>query len=913
MVKISKLWLGLLCISICLVGCNITRNVPDGYYLMNSNKIVVEQKVSFKDDLTAILRLKPNQRALGFRLKLRAFNMIDSAKVVDSRKKANQKFKAKLKRKRERYARINARRIEKAKKKGRTYYTEKIIKDSMNHEVILRERIKYKFGEDPKVFDSIAFEKTGEQIINFLRKRGYYNPILKSDLDFDSSKRKVDVVYKLDLGPVFTIDSIFYSGDAKMIRNHEAFLNIKLNNGEPHPILNQPFDIDILDSYRDDFAQDRRNHSYYKYSSANIQFVADTSYKTMGVILNMKFNQQFVPLNENSDSLVVRPYLYTKINNVYFHLSDTIHVQGNFSDYCQCEDFENSEHRQYFVTKEELLFSDRNLRRSKRNPDLGKKQTDSARIVTLRFNGKQSWIKPDILELNNYLEAGQSYKDDYAARSLRGISQLDLFGSIKPIFKEVDNTGRNHYLMDVHYFLTPSKKQSLAFDSRFTTTSGLMGVNGSINYVNKNVFRGGEKLTISIGGGFETQTLVFNDNDENTTFPFNTIEFGPSIQLEMIGLRPFSPSALSKRHRARTVMSTGYNYETRSIFERQVFQLNYLWKFFVGKTQIFQLGLPGVSVIKLVNIKKSSTFQQQLNTLNDVYLNNAYSNQFIWQDGKASFEFSNAQKKFRSGKKSFLGAAISYNANFDAAGNILYGLRRTQDTSNGQYQFLDLSYAQFVRLDNRYVLAKKLNLNSSIHFKAEAGAGIPYGNTKTSLPYDYSFYAGGSNDNRGWRARALGPGAYKYHLDTNRTLTQIGDIRIGASLEYRFSLGETLKGAIFTDVGNIWTYNEDSRNARFKIQNMIKEMALAAGFGLRVDLEYFVVRLDLGFPVYNPAYNPGARWVFQDFVSRDTYYNEGADYFYQPGDTDVQSLDRALRLMPKPFWPTLHFGIGYPF
>jgi outer membrane protein assembly factor BamA len=183
----------------------------------------------------------------------------------------------------------------------------------------------------------------------------------------------------------------------------------------------------------------------------------------------------------------------------------------------------------------------------------------------------------------------------------------------------------------------------------------------------------------------------------------------------------------------------------------------------------------------------------------------------------------------------------------------------------------------------------------------------------TSLPYDYSFYAGGSNDNRGWRARSLGPGAYKYHLDTNRTLTQIGDVRIGASLEYRFSLGPILKGAVFTDIGNIWTYNEDSREAQFKIQNVFKEMAIASGIGLRIDLDYFIVRLDLGFPIYNPAYSQGARWTFQDLGTRETYIQEGIDRFILPGDTPESARARAIYYLPKPFWPTLHFGIGYPF
>ena len=72
-----------------------------------------------------------------------------------------------------------------------------------------------------------------------------------------------------------------------------------------------------------------------------------------------------------------------------------------------------------------------------------------------------------------------------------------------------------------------------------------MGANASINYVNKNIFRGAEKLSISLGG-FETQTLVFNDNDQNAKFPFNTIEFGPSIQLELIGLAPFPPATYLK-------------------------------------------------------------------------------------------------------------------------------------------------------------------------------------------------------------------------------------------------------------------------------------------------------------------------------------------------------------------------------
>ena len=322
MVNISKLCFLSICIAFCIASCNITKNVPKGYYLLNSNKITINQKVSFKDDLNEILKLKPNKKILGIRLKLRAHNLIDSTKLAEKRIKANEKFHEKLKKKREKYTRINLKRIERAKRKGKLFYTEKIIKDTINESVLFREKVKYKFGEEPLVFDSIAFKKTEEQIYNYLRKKGYYSPVLLSELVFDSLKRRVDITYKLELGKVFRIDSIFYSGNALMIRNHDAYLKKRLKGKDPQPLLGKSFDIDLLDSYRNDFARNMRNEAYFKYSASTIVFIADTSYSDMGVVLEMKFNQQMVPFNENSDSLVVKPFYYTKINEVHFHLSD---------------------------------------------------------------------------------------------------------------------------------------------------------------------------------------------------------------------------------------------------------------------------------------------------------------------------------------------------------------------------------------------------------------------------------------------------------------------------------------------------------------------------------------------------------------------------------------------------------------
>jgi outer membrane protein assembly factor BamA len=481
---------------------------------------------------------------------------------------------------------------------------------------------------------------------------------------------------------------------------------------------------------------------------------------------------------------------------------------------------------------------------------------------------------------------------------------LGVFSSIKPILIEVPGTNK----LDVHYYLEPAEKQSFGFEPKFTTTSGLLGTNASINYTNKNLFRGTEKVTISFGGGFETQTQVLNDSRKGNFF--NTFEIGPSVKFDLPGLFPTPPTLLkSKRQKPRTEILTALNFEKRDIFDRRVFQLNYMWKFNVGKTQVFRMGFPGASVIKFVQINPSAQFEQQLNTINDAFLTSSYSNQFIWQDFKFSWEFNNKEKDFKEGKKRFLNSAIYFSTTLDAAGNLLYAFRGRQEIVNDQYQFRNLIYSQFVRIDNQYILTRKLKQKTSLHVRFSGGGGIPYRNTKTSLPYDYSFFAGGSNDNRGWTARALGPGGYKYHLDTNRLGTQIADIRLGGSVEYRFSMGGIFKGAVFSDFGNIWTYKEDQSRqfSQFTLKTFLPQFAISAGVGLRLDLDFFVIRLDVGCPIYNPAYTDGARWVFQEMRTRETYYREGETHF-------SMSNANVRKIMPKPFPINyLNFGIGYPF
>ena len=905
----------LLLVLLTFTACRLSKNVPPQNYLLHKTNITLVSPLNTQLDryeLTQVLRQQPNARFFRLPWKLWLYNSLDSATVSNRKLKRLARFEARLDQKQQKVVRVNEKRNAKALHKGHPDYRAKSAPDSVFKQVIWAEKLKYKFGQKPVVFDTLLHQKSQEQLSRYLVKKGYYYSKVSAEVKFNERQRYALTNYIIDEGPRYIIDSVTYVGP-RLLRD----LHLKLirKNYEPlneHPLIGRPFDLDYLEGYREKVAKFMRDESIYKFNSTSIEFLADTNRQKMTVHITMRFEDRLVPSLQNPDSLVRVPYRETKINKVFFHLADTAFMQTSFTATAVAlgKSIYDSLQPQYLNTFEKLFYQEL-LYTKKQALDLkvpfGTKS--NWRTMTLTYNGKDPWVKPNILEMQNYLEQSNTYKEYYLDRSYRSLVQLGIFSSVKPYIVEIPGTNQ----LDVHYYLEPAKKQSWAFDPRFTSSFGLLGAAASLNYTNKNLFGGAERLTFSLGGGFESQPPVFDANTQdqvvNAGRTFNTFEIGPSLKLDLPGLFPSPVTLLGKRQKPRTVISTAMNFEKRDIFDRRVFQLNYAWKFLVGKTQVFQLGLPGASVIKYVSIQKSPAFEAQLQQVNDLFLFNAYSNQFIWQDFKFSFEYNNKDKDEKVGKKKLFKGSLYFNSSLDAAGNLLYAFRSNQDTLGGSYLLGSQPYSQFVRLDNQLITSNRIGKGSSWHLRLNAGAGIPYLNSKTSMPYDYSFFGGGSNDNRGWRARALGPGSYKYHLDTSRLATQIGDIRFGGSFEYRFNLGSTFKGALFTDFGNIWTYREDGSRlgSQFGWSTFVPQIAISTGLGLRMDLDYFILRLDVGFPIYDPAFADGARWVFQEFQTRETYYQEGMQHFNM-------SLDQVKAIMPRPFLPNyLNFGIGYPF
>ena len=901
----------------------MTKNVPKGNLLLRKNTILIEgAKVAISSaEISEIIRQKPNSRVIGIPYKLILFNSIDSAKVEQKRTRIDSSIVEGNKRMDIKLDEINAKRIEKARKKGKKMYTKKIKehKESEDSRLFIREWMKYKLAEKPVIYDSLLLKKSLDQIGFYLKRKGFYYGSISSSQEIVRGKL-IKITYKINPGPCYFIDSVYLIGkNSNVISDYSIrFLKKYKTTSKSDPLVDKPFDLDYLEEYRESIAKFMRDEAYYGFTASSISLLADTNKSSMKVVLGLEFKNRLIPFSANSDSLIEKRYVNYRIGSVNFHLSDTtmLKQKQKFSKYLDETDADstiNPIDKQFLATKNSFLYAEQPFS-SKQLKEKKIKDKDSLspmRMVTIFYNGKKPSINVNLLELQNYLEMTNIYKEDYLERSFQCLTQLGLFSTIKPVVLEKPNN-----TLEIHYFLVPSKRKTFAFEPKFTSSFGLLGVNASFNYSDKNIFGGGEKLTFSFGGGFESQPIVFDDGSRKGLV-FNTFEFGPSIKLEIPGLFPTKVTALSKRQKPKTIISLAFNYEKRNIFDRNLFQMNYTWKMLVDKTQIFEFGLPLASVIKYVDINKSTEFESQINAQNDLFLRNSYSSQFIWEDFKFSFIYDNSKKQFSDTKNKlfkhrFLNAHINFTSSFSAAGILLSKFSKYQDTlPNGQFTFFNVGYAEFVRNDNTYILNKKFNEKTSINVKLQAGFGIPFGNSKTSMPYDYSFFGGGANDNRGWKARTLGPGSYKYYIDSSNASAQIGDIRLGGTIEYRYSLGSSLKGAIFTDFGNIWTYKEDAARAGAKFDNnWLEQFAVTAGLGFRLDLDFFIIRLDFGIPIYNPALPKNARWINQ---SREPFYQEGISYYGLPTLSDEMNRERALSKLPKPFAPALQFGIGYPF
>ena len=212
----------------------------------------------------------------------------------------------------------------------------------------------------------------------------------------------------------------------------------------------------------------------------------------------------------------------------------------------------------------------------------------------------------------------------------------------------------------------------------------------------------------------------------------------------------------------------------------------------------------------------------------------------------------------------------------ESAGSMLSAianLSNIKSNSDDNYEILNVVFSQYAKFELGYVKHWEFKDGNVLATRIFGGIAIPFGNS-TSIPFTRSYFAGGPNDNRGWRAYDLGPGSSGSKDDFNEA-----NLKIALNAEYRYTILGSFKGAFFIDAGNIWNAldNIKDEKSRFSSLRDLSETAIASGFGLRYDFGFFVMRFDIGFKTYNPALTEGSRW-FKEYNFSKAVYNIGINY-----------------------------------
>jgi hypothetical protein len=481
------------------------------------------------------------------------------------------------------------------------------------------------------------------------------------------------------------------------------------------------------------------------------------------------------------------------------------------------------------------------------------------------------------------------------------LSALKTFRTIGIRFTEVPNT--NPKLLDCNINLVPLPRQAFSIEWEGTHRYGNLGSSVSLVYQNKNAFKGAEILEMKFKTGGELQRLLSDSIQNEQIFegsplfekfiPFNTAELGgeANVYIPRFWL-PFNAGDLPKFLSPKTNMSFNYHFQKRPDFIRQVTNIYYGYSWKSSAYHSHSLIPADVSTVR---IEKTKSFEELLNKFNNPFLNNSFRNYMILSS-RYSYSFSNQelnkQKNFRFIK-----------VNSEWAGNtmrLINNLMESPKDESGTYEIAKIRYAQYVKSDVDLRFYNVINKRSNIVYRLFAGLGLALENSP-ALPFDKSFFSGGSNGIRAWTARSLGPGSY--YDPFKKTFDKIGDIQLEGNAEYRFDIIKMLKGALFVDAGNIWLIKNDPQRpgSKFDINDFYSEIAMGGGFGARLDFSFFIIRLDMGFQLKDPSLPKGERWVFEP----KTETNKRIDA--------INNDNINANLQHYGLKKTLNLGIGYPF
>jgi len=828
----------------------VVKRVPDGKYLLTKNTILVDSVETKDAGVYSQLAQKPNPSIplIGFPFGLLVYNLADPH--PDS---TYTKWLHKNPKREERLIR---------------FLSKKQV-DAIDSGYVGLNKWLQKSGDAPVIITENRIEKSIERLKRWYASYGYFN----DEVDYkiipsEKKKKSAEIIYSVKKHkPYFVGDTIIEKISSPVV---DSLFQVTKNKSFIVPA--KQYTAQDFVNERDRLTIQFRNSGLYYFEQDYVGFEADTLNTSHKADITYIIPDRTITKN---DSTYTKPFKVHTINEVK--------IITDFS-------YEN---------------------RDKKYQD-----SISYKGYKLVSYGKMRFRPKAITDAISIIP-GKIYRDIDRTLTYNQISDLSIFKYPNINYTEVanDTTGT---LLNSTILLSPRDKFTLGTDfDAYTSTIQQFGVSFSGNMIFRNIFRGAEVLELSGRGSLGSS----KDAAKSDSKFFNISEFGGDVKLTFPRiLFPINTEKMIPKYMSpSTSISLGLSAQNNIGLDRQSANAvyNYRWK--PSKILTYQIDLLNLQYVRNLNTDNYyNVYRSSFNSLNKIaqdldydfnnpsddpqleipleteqFISDVLDKSIATDDDTFNDVVSIAEREIRLTENNLIFASnvtltrdtrenINDN-NFsrlriklESAGNLLSSIANLaglQKNSNGNYETLGIVYSQYIKGEAEYIKHWEINSGNIVAARAFGGIAIPYSNSN-SIPFTRSYFAGGTNDNRGWKAYDLGPGSSGSVLDFNDA-----NFKLAFNAEYRFTILGDFKGALFIDAGNIWNVLDEINEPSFKFNGIkdLKEIAVASGFGLRYDFGFFVFRFDIGFKTHNPGRAVGERW-FKDYNFSKAVYNIGINY-----------------------------------
>ena len=471
-----------------------------------------------------------------------------------------------------------------------------------------------------------------------------------------------------------------------------------------------------------------------------------------------------------------------------------------------------------------------------------------------RSTGSPIWFRQSVLDKVNSLVSGNIYRESDLSDTYSRINSL---GAVAATNIQLTPNAQDSTLLDAKVVITPARLNAVQLGLDGTNTAGDLGVAANFIYQNRNVFHGSEIFSLKFRTAFEAIRGLKGYADQNY-FEYS-IEGG--LQFPDF-IFPFVSHDFRRRSRANTEFNLMYASQNRPEFHRRV--LTAAWKYRWNskeRNSQHRFDLLDINYVFMPWISDTfyKTYIENPESRNAIIAYN-YKNLLIVKMGY-QYQYSSAGLATPMGI--YGKDAYTYRIAVETAGNALHGicnLAGTKKNSDGQRTLFNIAYAQYAKFDFDISKSIRFSDRASLAMRFALGVAYPYGNSDV-LPYEKRYFGGGANSVRGWSVRSLGPGSFVGNDGNIDFINQTGDVKLDMSVEMRMRLFWKFDGALFVDAGNIWTLRDykEQPGGQFRWDTCWEQIAVSYGLGLRLNLNYFLLRLDAGMKAINPAYQDTKR------------------------------------------------------